>query len=111
MVPGPGLNQTAQENLLSLKRSRRFNNVRSFHTHRAFGFAMAIAVVLAGGISSRAQAAKGRVIDREIRSQNIVHNKIGTDPVRKMMVYLPAGYDASTKHYPVIYFLPTPFES
>jgi len=85
--------------------------VKSIHTHRAFGFAVAIAVLLAGGISSFAQAAKSRVIDREIRSQYIAHNKIGTDPVRKMMVYLPAGYDASTKRYPAIYFLPTPFES
>jgi hypothetical protein len=85
--------------------------VRSIHTHRAFGFAVAIAVFLAGAISSWAQTAKSRVIDREIRSQDIARNKIGTDPVRKMMVYLPSGYDVSTKHYPVIYFLPTPFDS
>jgi pimeloyl-ACP methyl ester carboxylesterase len=28
-----------------------------------------------------------------------------------MVVYLPAGYDESSKHYPVIYFLPSPFEN
>jgi hypothetical protein len=28
-----------------------------------------------------------------------------------MVVYLPAGYDESSKRYPVIYFLPTPFEN
>lgn len=85
--------------------------MRLIHTHRAFPFAMAIAVLLAGGVTSPAQSAKGQVIEREIRSDNIAHNKIGTDPVRKMIVYLPAGYDGSAKRYPVIYFLPTSFES
>jgi hypothetical protein len=51
-----------------------------------------------------------------LRSENIAHNKIGTNPVRKMVVYLPAGYDESSKsnpakRYPVIYFLPSPFEN
>jgi S-formylglutathione hydrolase FrmB len=57
-----------------------------------------------------ATSAKSQVIAREVRSENIAHNKTGTDPVRKMLVYLPAGYDeSSSQRYPVIYFLPNPF--
>jgi hypothetical protein len=64
-----------------------------------------------GGIPVSAQSGKGQVIARELRSVNIAHNKAGTDPVRRMLVYLPAGYDASpSQRYPVIYFLPNPFE-
>jgi len=55
--------------------------------------------------------AKSQVIERELLSKNIAQNKIGADPVRKMVVYLPAGYDAnSSQRYPVIYLLPNPFE-
>jgi pimeloyl-ACP methyl ester carboxylesterase len=57
------------------------------------------------------ESAKGHVVDRQLRSENIAHNKIGSDPVRKMVIYLPPGYDEPAQHnvrYPVIYFLPTP---
>ena len=54
---------------------------------------------------------KSQVIVRELQSENIAHNKAGTDPLRKMLIYLPAGYDeSSSQRYPVIYFLPNPFE-
>jgi enterochelin esterase-like enzyme len=43
--------------------------------------------------------------------KNFAGNKVGTSPMRKMVVYLPAGYDDSSKHYPVIYFLPSSFEN
>ena len=85
--------------------------MKSIHIPRAIGIAAVVAAFLAGGIRLPAQSPKGRVIDREIRSENIALNKIGTDAVRRIVVYLPAGYDASTKRYPVIYFLPTPLES
>jgi hypothetical protein len=58
-----------------------------------------------------AAAPKSQVQFHEIRSESIAHNKAGVDPVRKMAVYLPAGYDeTSSQRYPVIYFLPNPFE-
>lgn len=50
-------------------------------------------------------SAPGQLVSRELQSKNFAHNKIGISAVRKMMVYLPAGYDASSKRYPVIYFL------
>jgi hypothetical protein len=63
-----------------------------------------------------ADSARSRIVDRELRSDSLAHNKIGTDPVRKMVIYLPAGYDDSAqsdarKRYPVIYFLPDAFSS
>jgi enterochelin esterase-like enzyme len=56
-------------------------------------------------------ATDSQVVSRELQSEGFAKSKIGTDPVRKMVVYLPPGYDASSTRYPVIYFLPTPFES
>ena len=71
----------------------------------AFGFAF-LSVAPAFSDSSKSQ-----VVERELRSENIAHNKAGTDPVRRLLVYLPAGYDElSSQRYPVIYFLPNPFE-
>ncbi len=52
-----------------------------------------------------------QVIGRELISESISHSKIGTDPVRRMAVYLPAGYDQEPGRFPVIYFLPNPFGS
>ncbi len=60
---------------------------------------------------SFADSAKSQTVDRELLSKSLAHNKIGTNPARKMVVYLPAGYDESSKRYPVIYFLPNPLES
>ncbi len=55
--------------------------------------------------------AQSQVIVRELQSAYIAHSKVGSDPVREMMVYLPSGYDnSSSLRYPVIYFLPNPFE-
>lgn len=54
---------------------------------------------------------KSELIEKELFSANIARNKIGTNPVRKLLVYLPEGYDkGSLRRYPVVYFLPNPFE-
>jgi hypothetical protein len=72
-------------------------------------FALSLAFLNVGTTS--AASSKSQVIPLELRSENIAHNKIGTDPVRKVLIYLPAGYDESSpQRYPVIYFLPNPFE-
>jgi hypothetical protein len=81
----------------------------------AIGLALAFAFAAFSGPPSFADPAKGRLEDRELQSKNFANNKVGTSPTRKMVVYLPAGYDESSKsnpkRYPVIYFLPAPFES
>jgi hypothetical protein len=56
-------------------------------------------------------SSESQVVSREIRSKNFAQNKIGVSPLRNMVVYLPAGYEGSNARYPVIYFLPTPFDS
>ncbi|ADV81184.1 alpha/beta hydrolase [Terriglobus saanensis] len=70
---------------------------------------------LLGVLSARpafsADIAKGQLVDREIQSKNFTQSKIGVSPVRRLAVYLPAGYDGSQKRYPVIYFLPSPFDN
>jgi hypothetical protein len=52
-----------------------------------------------------------KVVSREIHSASFTQSKIGTSPIRKMVVYMPAGYDDSSQRYPVIYFLPDAFAS
>jgi hypothetical protein len=78
---------------------------------RASGLLIAVALAAFSAFSSFGETAKSQVVDRELTSKNFAGNKIGISPVRKMAVYLPAGYDGSAARYPVIYFLPTPFES
>jgi hypothetical protein len=57
-----------------------------------------------------AASTESQVINREIQSDNLAASKIGTNPTRKIAVYLPAGYDESPQRYPVIYYLPNPLE-
>ena len=49
-----------------------------------------------------------QVVMRELRGESLSHSLIGTDPVRKLAVYLPAGYESASLRYPVIYYLPSP---
>ena len=59
-----------------------------------------------------ADTSRSQVVSLAIRSENIAKNKIGTNPTRNLLVYLPAGYRSSSpQRYPVIYFLPNPFEA
>jgi len=59
------------------------------------------------GVPAVSDSAESHVVERKLRSEKIMNNKIGTDPARKMLVYLPAGYnERSSQRYLVIYFLP-----
>ena len=72
--------------------------------------ALAVVLPLASSVApSFAGSSESQIVSRELRSEHFAHNKIGTSPVRKMAIYLPAGHDGSSKGYPVIYFLPHPF--
>jgi hypothetical protein len=53
-----------------------------------------------------AASTPSKVVGSEIHSINFTHSKIDTSPIRKLVVYLPAGYDESPRRYPVIYFFP-----
>lgn len=67
-------------------------------------------VVTALCAASLCAQAQGRLITREIHSEALSHNKIGTAVTRSMVAYLPEGYHSGTQRYPVIYFLPNPME-
>jgi Putative esterase len=76
-----------------------------------------VAVLVAGvgitcGFAPRLRAAEtnGQVVDRTIESKSFAGNKIWTSASRKLAIYLPPGYGESTARYPVIYFLPSPFD-
>jgi len=79
--------------------------------------AIAICALLLGfpglpNAGARADDSKSQLVSRTIRSESIARNKVGTDPSRNLLVYLPAGYAASpSQRYPVIYFLPNPFQA
>jgi S-formylglutathione hydrolase FrmB len=70
---------------------------------------LAIAMSLVG--VARAAETPSRVVDRTIESKNFAASKVGTIASRKLAIYLPPGYDdAASTRYPVIYFLPSPFD-
>lgn len=53
---------------------------------------------------SNGQLLSGKVVSFTINSKAL-QNTGGEDPNRKVSVYLPPNYDASTQRYPVIYYL------
>ena len=76
-----------------------------------FGFALAIAAGLAlllAPASLVAEESGSQLLVRQLRGESLSHSLIGTDPVRKLAVYLPPGYERSAQRYPVIYYLPNP---
>ena len=88
--------------------------MNSTQIRMALSLAIVTALASLSAVPSFANSAKGQLVEREVRSENIAHNKIGSDPIRKMVIYLPPGYDKSAKNnsrYPVIYFLPQPTDS
>ena len=108
--------------------SGRYNDGDDPHVGPQLGFGLACVVPGGDSVENRernsmrasflifaalsvASAAQSRLVDRELHSDKFAGNKVGTSPIRKMVVYLPTGYNDSSKRYPVIYFLPTPFES
>ena len=52
----------------------------------------------------KAQNATGKVVSFTLNAKTL-QNSGGENPERKVSVYLPPNYDASTKRYPVIYYL------
>lgn len=67
------------------------------------GFLILIFVVLAQIVWGQ-KIPEGKVVTTYITAKTL-HNKIGENPKRRVTVYLPPGYEKSSKRYPVIYFL------
>ena len=55
-------------------------------------------------IFAKAQTVKGTIINDSINAASL-KNKAGENPVRRITVYLPPGYNNNNAHYPVIYYL------
>ncbi|HEY9126054.1 MAG TPA: alpha/beta hydrolase-fold protein [Acidobacteriaceae bacterium] len=66
---------------------------------------MGLLVLTAGMLAAQEG---GRFVTEELRSEGLAHTPVGTNPARKVELYLPAGYEASGHRYPVIYLLPNP---
>ena len=77
---------------------------------RAFAVAMMLGAVLMGPGLLRGEEDGSHVVVRELRGESLTHSLIGTNPVRRLAVYLPAGYEGSARRYPVVYYLPSPGE-
>src|ERR1700761_1679320 len=86
---------------MSMKSMRR--RLRLF-----LGVVAAMMFTLVSASPVHGQSAKSQFVSREIRSNSLAQSKVGTNPLRKMEVYLPAGYADSNKRYAVIYYLPSP---
>jgi peroxiredoxin len=54
---------------------------------------------------------ESQVVSAAIESKSFAQNKIGTSPIRKMLVYLPAGYEGGSKRYPVMYWFSSGFDN
>jgi S-formylglutathione hydrolase FrmB len=84
---------------------------RKTHTQTLFALALALLLTCLSFTSALAASPKSQLLVRELHSGAIAHNKIGIDPERHFLVYLPADYnESSPQRYPVIYFLPNPFQ-
>src|SRR5947209_2589577 len=75
-------------------------------------FATVLCALLLSAVSAVAQidASRSQIAERVIHSRNFEGNKIGVSADRKLVVYLPAGYDGTLKRYPVLYFFPSPMD-
>ncbi|MEJ7560892.1 MAG: alpha/beta hydrolase-fold protein [Pedobacter sp.] len=51
------------------------------------------------------QSKKGKVIVEKFLAPSLQGNHSGEDPLRRITIYLPPGYEESKQRYPVIYFL------
>jgi enterochelin esterase-like enzyme len=72
---------------------------------------LALLLLSAAPSNAVSPASPSQVVAREIHSRSFATSKIGVSPIRKLVVYLPPGYDASTtQRYPVIYFFPAPWD-
>jgi len=66
------------------------------------------AMLMLGPGLLRAAESGSQVVMRELRGESLTHSLIGTNPVRQLAVYLPAGYEGAARRYPVVYYLQNP---
>ena len=64
----------------------------------------AMAMLLVAGVWGSV-GAQGRLVEDQITSPSLEGNLLGDPATRKMVIYLPSGYDASDTRYPVVYLI------
>ena len=72
------------------------------------GVVTGLVFILVSAAPVSGQAGGGQFVSRELRSSSLAQSKVGTNPVRRVEVYLPAEYADSNKRYAVMYYLPSP---
>jgi enterochelin esterase-like enzyme len=72
----------------------------------AIGIALACTVLFCA--PALAASTPSQVVLRVLESESVANSKVGTNPIRRLAIYLPPDYDSETKRYPVVYFLPNP---
>lgn len=70
-----------------------------------------VAGVFLWTVSSVAAPSGGTVVETHLVSEVLKGNRIGIDPRRSVVVYLPPGYERSQKAYPVLYYFHSIFWS
>lgn len=63
------------------------------------------------GATLATAADDSQLVARVLASRSFNQTRIGTDPNRSLVLYLPKGYAQSKHRYPVIYYLPNALES
>ena len=56
------------------------------------------------------ESKKGKVVVERFLAPSLQGNHAGEDPMRRITIYLPPGYEASKQRYPAVYFLHGGFE-
>ncbi len=56
-------------------------------------------------IDSQAQKLQGGVFVDRLDAPSLQNNPAGENPVRRLSIYLPPGYDKTEERYPVLYYL------
>src|SRR5579863_7477503 len=84
--------------------------VRMKTQKRQFVALLCALVLSAASAVAQSDESKSQIVERAIHSKNFEKNKIGVSADRKLVVYLPAGYDGGAKRYPVLYFFPSPMD-
>lgn len=54
---------------------------------------------------ARDSGGHGTVVQTMVHSQSLEHNHLNESPDREISIYLPPGYEAGTRRYPVLYLL------
>ncbi|GAB3715894.1 alpha/beta hydrolase family protein [Spirosoma flavus] len=68
-------------------------------------FLLCLFVFLSLGDLSAQATKKGKVVITKFFAPSIQGSRGGEDPMRKLTIYLPPGYQESKQRYPVVYFL------